>query len=283
MASASPTMFYDSTSIAAGNGSPGNLNLLTFTPEYFAGADISIYIGDQFFDEVVSLQFGMVQQNQPVFSYASYTYDALAIGTRNIQGTFSINFRDPLYIDNKLALNANASVIQDSVFTYNNTLLGSLQSNSIICTKYPDLVGATTIPTDVMLAIATGTDDDINNIVNGLTAYNWNSSDESTLLDTQHMLPFLNQTFDIVIAYGEIPHVNDYNTTLGGSYDSSMGTINTAFNLLSNLGPAIMLSQVQITGVFQNTSIEDDGLNLLEAYNFVAKDLIKQPTVGTSS
>jgi hypothetical protein len=134
-----------------------------------------------------------------------------------------------------------------------------------------------------MLAIATGTDDDINNIVNGLTAYNWNSSDESTLLDTQHMLPFLNQTFDIVIAYGEIPHVNDYNTTLGGSYDSSMGTINTAFNLLSNLGPAIMLSQVQITGVFQNTSIEDDGLNLLEAYNFVAKDLIKQPTVGTSS
>jgi hypothetical protein len=278
---ATPTMFYDSYDISAHGRNPGNVNLLTYTPEYFAGADVSIYLGDQFLDEVVSLSFTMQQATQPIFSYASYTYDMLAVGARQIQGSFAINFRDPFYLENKAAFSTGQATTSDSVMTPNSTLLATMQANQTILAKYPDLAGATTFPPDVMLAIVTESDSDITALINWVQSYNW--GDVTTTLQTQQTQPFFGQTFDIVIVYGEIPHVDDYTTSGGVSYNSSMDTLTTAFNLLQSLGPAIMLAQVQITGVAQAPSIEDDGATLLEHYSFIAKDLIRQPTVGTSS
>jgi hypothetical protein len=69
-----------------------------FRADYFAGADIRIYFGDIWIDEVTSLQFTLQEQVAPIFGYASYTWDKVARGSRYIQGSFSINFKESYYL-----------------------------------------------------------------------------------------------------------------------------------------------------------------------------------------
>lgn len=69
-----------------------------FKSEYFTGADIRIYFGDIWVDEITSLQFTLQEQVAPIFGYASYTWDKVARGNRYIQGSFSINFKESYYL-----------------------------------------------------------------------------------------------------------------------------------------------------------------------------------------
>ena len=69
-----------------------------FPEDYFSGCDISVYFGDIWVDEIVSLTFSLVEQVQPIYSYNSKTYNDVARGNRIIQGTFRINFREARYL-----------------------------------------------------------------------------------------------------------------------------------------------------------------------------------------
>jgi hypothetical protein len=69
-----------------------------FSNEYFTGADIRIYFGDIWVDEITNLQFTLQEQVAPIYGYASYTWDKVARGTRFIQGSFSINFTESYYL-----------------------------------------------------------------------------------------------------------------------------------------------------------------------------------------
>ena len=69
-----------------------------FSEEYFTGADVRIYFGDDWVDEITSLSFQVIENVQPIYGYASYTYDAVARGIRQIQGQFSINFKESYYL-----------------------------------------------------------------------------------------------------------------------------------------------------------------------------------------
>jgi hypothetical protein len=92
-----------------------------FNNDYFSGADVRIYFGDIWIDEITSLQFDLREQVQPIYGYASYTWDKVARGTRIIQGSFSINFRESFYLHS--AMNSLQSKMKggldgkDSVFT----------------------------------------------------------------------------------------------------------------------------------------------------------------------
>lgn len=59
---------------------------------YFSGTDAEIYFGDIFIDEVVGIQFAVQQNVMPLFGYNSYVFDDIAVGTRMVQGSFTINF-----------------------------------------------------------------------------------------------------------------------------------------------------------------------------------------------
>lgn len=71
-----------------------------FPEEFFSGADVSIYFGDTWIDDLTSIQFEMIEQVQPIYGYASYTWDAVARGQRLIQGWFTIAFREAGYLNN---------------------------------------------------------------------------------------------------------------------------------------------------------------------------------------
>jgi hypothetical protein len=69
-----------------------------FKSEYFTGADIRIYFGDIWVDEITSLQFTLQEQVAPIYGYASYTWDKVARGARSIQGSFTVNFKESYYL-----------------------------------------------------------------------------------------------------------------------------------------------------------------------------------------
>lgn len=69
-----------------------------FNSDYFEGTDIRIYFGDIWIDEVTSLQYMMQENVAPIFGYASYTWDKVARGSRQVQGSFRINFKESYYL-----------------------------------------------------------------------------------------------------------------------------------------------------------------------------------------
>ena len=65
---------------------------------YFSSIDADIYFGDQFIDEVTSINWQVQQNVLPIIGYNSYTFDALAVGSRMVSGQFSVNFTKANYL-----------------------------------------------------------------------------------------------------------------------------------------------------------------------------------------
>lgn len=69
-----------------------------FPESYFAGADVKIYFGDTFIDDIVGINFVLQEQIKPLYSYNSRTFKECARGNRMVQGMFAIAFRQAGYI-----------------------------------------------------------------------------------------------------------------------------------------------------------------------------------------
>lgn len=65
---------------------------------YFSSLDSEIYFGEEYIDEIVQIQWAIEQSTLPLFGYNSYTFDDVAIGARQITGTFMINFTKANFI-----------------------------------------------------------------------------------------------------------------------------------------------------------------------------------------
>lgn len=103
--------------------SPGQtVEYKRFNEQYFTGADVRIYFNDIWLDEITGLQFSMQENVAPIFGYASYTWDKVARGSRQIQGQFSINFKESFYLQSALErLQAPlTSPDNGAVFSYDN-------------------------------------------------------------------------------------------------------------------------------------------------------------------
>lgn len=70
-----------------------------FPVEYFSGSDVTIYFGDVFLSECLSLEFGIEERVAPVFGYASRTWDCVARGNRIVSGAFEIPFTEAGYLE----------------------------------------------------------------------------------------------------------------------------------------------------------------------------------------
>lgn len=66
--------------------------------EYFSGAQVSLYIGDIWVDEVTTLDYSVMQNRTPIYGYASTLYDDVTEGHVLVQGTFTINFKEAGYL-----------------------------------------------------------------------------------------------------------------------------------------------------------------------------------------
>jgi hypothetical protein len=73
---------------------PNSREYILFPEEYFSGASCSIFFAHKPIVDITGLQFMMQEQMKPVYSYASRTFDEVAIGNRIVTGTFKVAFKE---------------------------------------------------------------------------------------------------------------------------------------------------------------------------------------------
>jgi len=66
--------------------------------QYYSSLDADILFGGVFIDEVVNISWQVQQNAMPIFGYNSYTFDDIAVGSRLVQGSFTVNFTEANYL-----------------------------------------------------------------------------------------------------------------------------------------------------------------------------------------
>ena len=96
-------------------------DMKSINTEYFSGSQASIFIGEIWVDDILDWQCSVGANAMPLYGYGSTFYDRAIQGRVLVQGSFTINFREPNYLfailsrarhfDN-LTLNKNDPLIQ---------------------------------------------------------------------------------------------------------------------------------------------------------------------------
>jgi hypothetical protein len=95
-------------------------NYQVFPREYFSGVDCYIAFDNIPLTQIVTISFAAQEPIIPIYGYASYTYDAVAHGARIVTGSFTIAFKESLYIRSaleKLRSNGTSSASTKSVYS----------------------------------------------------------------------------------------------------------------------------------------------------------------------
>lgn len=66
--------------------------------EYFSGSQASIFIGDLWVDEITDIQFSVGANSTPIYGYGDTFFSHVAQGRVIVQGSFTINFKEPNYL-----------------------------------------------------------------------------------------------------------------------------------------------------------------------------------------
>lgn len=216
-----------------------------FNSEYYSGSDVRIYFGDIWVDEINNLQYTLQENVAPIYGYCSTTWDKVARGTRMIQGSFTINYKESYYLHSvmdRLESNmkdededgyADSSGFNEETFISGSTIEHLLSANNI----------------------------DFNVIADEFEKSLWGKSSNATInaqRDQRQRNTYFNGTndskikdagFNILVAYGPM------NEADGRKVNETVHS----------------LVGVQLTGVSQ--VIDGSGRPIEEQYTFIAKDL----------
>lgn len=69
-----------------------------FPEEYFTATDCHVYFNDVYMDELTGLSFALTEKVNPIYGYASNTWDYVSRGKRFVQGQFRIAFKEAGYM-----------------------------------------------------------------------------------------------------------------------------------------------------------------------------------------
>lgn len=100
---------------------PSSRDYPIYNDDYYSGTDVSIYFGDTWVDEIVSIQFEVQEKVSPIFGYADYIYSRLAKGNRTVYGKFRINFTEAGYMQ---------GIIDRLTKVYNTSLANTMTRES---------------------------------------------------------------------------------------------------------------------------------------------------------
>lgn len=74
---------------------------------YYSGTQVSVFIGDIWVDDCVSISWQKSHNRNPVYGYGSQHFDLMPKGTILVTGELAINFREPNYLNMILKRYAN--------------------------------------------------------------------------------------------------------------------------------------------------------------------------------
>lgn len=79
-------------------GTNGITESSAYLKRYYSSIDAELYFGNEYVEDITDISYSVSQSSLPIFGYNSYTYDALVVGARYVQGQFSIRFTSPNYL-----------------------------------------------------------------------------------------------------------------------------------------------------------------------------------------
>lgn len=213
---------------------------------YYSGTDIRIYLGDMWVDEIVEIGFDLQEQVAPIYGYASYTFDKVARGSRIVQGSFAVNFKEAGYLQTILnSLSSKQAGENPSWFNLSN-FNGS-----------PGVAAHKNTSVEHIIENFQGLADDYENAIWG------EQSNSSTIIESRRKDSFFYGVQENENNKALRDHGFNIFLTFGNTYDPSRGS--------NNFQTAQSIVGVQLTGV--STRIDPSGNPVLEVYSFIAKDL----------
>lgn len=238
-----------------------------FGSTYYSGLDVSVYFDDIFIDEIVSITFSEMEQVRPLIGYSSYTPNAFIHGSRYVQGSFTINFKDAGYIYKMLSYitsgKADRLIGAESRKELSGETAATVRSNtaSKVYTAPANLDSAIKLDytlEDIINMSASGDVNGYRRSMDTFTEKYWSTPgvESDPLANSPKYDPGTDDGFDIVIKYGQ---PEDYYRDTSGKPMQGWGTV--------QIIKGCHIQNCQKT-------IDDSGRNILEAYEFIAKTIV---------
>lgn len=95
----------------------------SYYKRYYSLMSAEIYFGDTWIEDIESINWTVQRKQMPLFGYNSYIWDELALGSRMIQGNFTVNFTSPNYI--KKAISNQLKLESTKTITYSNGIMAT--------------------------------------------------------------------------------------------------------------------------------------------------------------
>ncbi len=228
-----------------------------YDTSYYTGLDVRVVLGNTVLDEVVGLSFEVVENVTPLYGYASYTFDRAVRGTRVVRGQFTINFKRSGYIlwqASQVALTGKAPVRAREQVDRALDLLRS-GDKSAVRQEIQNQLLARRSPAEVIRALR--------------DAY-WGHQEarpasHSLFPDTDRY------PLRLVIIYGD-PLLKD---SRGGVFLQPPMEVTAGIKEVTRADEMYQIEQiVDVQIVSFSKAIDDSGRNLLEQYQFIARDIV---------
>jgi hypothetical protein len=239
----------------------------SYDQEYFSGAQVALFIGDIWVDEVSMFQMEVMQNKTPIYGYASELWDAISRGPKIVRGSFMINFKEAGYLF--AVLNHYRKMgNKGSIFTSNKT-----QSNP----HSEDYKGAVRANIEEMMDNK-GTSGQYDRVLRDMAGFASTKQGNTKGLDSAEGLF---EAFEDAI-WGGQEKIDSFNFKNGVQSRSSTDYRLNGFDIYIQFGDyangnnpnhtVIKLENVHLTG--QSIAVALDGNPIQEAYTFLARNWV---------
>jgi hypothetical protein len=225
-----------------------------YPEEYFSGCECSVYFGDVWVDEILSINFSLLEYVQPVFGYNSYTYDACARGARLIQGNFRINFRESFYLHKIIE---DSKIIEGKKETWATHSADRVEADEAVLSAYYNNIINSADAKEIVEQLKNKSTEDKLKIAKQFQDLMWDKKTNPGSASGEVFFKHPERGFTVVILYGshfDLPSNPEYTR----KFDVPAST-------------SITLSGVQLTGV--SHVVTPDGQPVYEDYSFIARDM----------
>lgn len=230
--------------------------------EYFSGANVHVYFGSVWVDQIASIEFQLQEQVAPIYGFHSYTFDKISRGNRIVQGSFTLSFTENGYLQTIL------DRVASEVGKYKEQ--GTVAAGETLAemAKYTPEQTIETI-------LSTGGTDSYTDYIDSLKQSFWGGDNGNSLIrqdgakDNDSYFyakrngeenPLREQGFNILIDYSPDANYADF--------ERCLKRLNTNTSVLQTFRT---ITGVHITGVSQ--PIMNNGQVLTQTYQFIARDL----------
>lgn len=105
---------YTNYVVSTGKNINGTIASSSVFKRYYSDISAEAYINGEWFEDINTISWQISQQQYPIYGYNSYIWDDLALGSRIIQGQFTINFTEPNIINKVISKGTKSTTVNNA-------------------------------------------------------------------------------------------------------------------------------------------------------------------------